>query len=328
MKQNKTFSLWLLIVINAQMILMVLLLSKSEMLSYNSVRKHKINKQDTVAHTSRKMVNNSQYISISKKDDKKMFIPRVLCFVMTSPTDLDKRTIHVRNTWAKHCDIALYMSSKEDKIFPTIGLDVPEGRSHIALKSKAAWTYINEHYANKADYFVKCDPDSFLIIENLKRFLQNYDPEEPQFFGHLFVKPYLEEISSDKPFMAGGPGVVISRASLRRLVKVAHSEDLACFPDGRNEDLKSSWCMQLAGCTPVNSTDEQGRERFMVFPPHVYIRGNLPRWYTKRLDPERGRSQGSNCCSDYPIGFHYIDTAMMYDMYYFFYTMKIDKQFL
>ena len=95
---------------------------------------------------------------------------RILCWILTDPKNLE-RTKHVKATWAKRCDTTLYMSSAENKSFPTIGLNVSSGRSHLASKSKAAWTYIYDQYLHKADFFVKADPDTFIIVENLRQFL-------------------------------------------------------------------------------------------------------------------------------------------------------------
>ena len=56
---------------------------------------------------------------------------RLLCWVLTDPAILD-RASDARDTWMQDCDVRLFMSSKEDKEFPAIGLNVSEGREHIA----------------------------------------------------------------------------------------------------------------------------------------------------------------------------------------------------
>ena len=97
---------------------------------------------------------------------------------MTDPNIL-KKASPARDTWMKHCDVRLFMSSEYNATFPTVGLNVSAGRKHIASKSKASWRYIYEHHRDDADFFMKADPDSFVIIDNLKEYLRHCNSSEP-----------------------------------------------------------------------------------------------------------------------------------------------------
>lgn len=43
---------------------------------------------------------------------------RVLCWVMTSPDNLEKKAIHVYRTWAHKCNKLIFVSSQENNTFP------------------------------------------------------------------------------------------------------------------------------------------------------------------------------------------------------------------
>ncbi len=124
------------------------------------------------------------------------------------------------------------MSSQEDKQFPTIGLNVPEGRSHIAAKVHAAWKYIYHNYLGDFDFFVKTDPDTYVVLENLNEYLSDKNASSPHFYGHRFSPK-----GWNLTYMAGGPGLVLTRESLRRLVTKAFQQHPNCLVDGQGKTL-------------------------------------------------------------------------------------------
>ena len=118
------------------------------------------------------------------------------------------------------------MSSKQNDTFPAVGLNTPVGRNYIAPKVNAAWKYIHKHYVEDYDFFIKTDTDTYVVVENLLDFLKDKDPELPHFYGHEQKASFLNKFNST--YIAGGPGLVLTRESVRRLVTKAFVEHSKC----------------------------------------------------------------------------------------------------
>ncbi|KAK7008929.1 glycoprotein-N-acetylgalactosamine 3-beta-galactosyltransferase 1 [Biomphalaria glabrata] len=86
---------------------------------------------------------------------------KVLVWVMTNPNNLEKKAKIVKETWGKRCNKVIFFSSETNNDFPTIGLDVPEGREHLTAKTMRGFRYVYEHHFNDADWFMKVSDVSF-----------------------------------------------------------------------------------------------------------------------------------------------------------------------
>ena len=193
---------------------------------------------------------------------------------MTSPKNLEIRARHVKNTWGKRCNILLFMSSVRNDSFPTVGLNVSEGTEHLIAKAMSAFRYVYENYFDKADWFMKTDDDTYVIVENLRYFLSGESPADPIFFGHHFIGPHHKE------FVSGGAGYVISKEALKRFYEKGNNRSI-CRQDGYAEDLSIGQCLQKLGIRIGNSTDNLGRSRFHCFYPSSHLTGFYTEWYYK-----------------------------------------------
>jgi hypothetical protein len=45
-----------------------------------------------------------------------------------------------------------------------------------------AFRYVYEHYKDDADWFMKADDDTYVILENLRYFLRDYKSSDPVYF--------------------------------------------------------------------------------------------------------------------------------------------------
>ncbi|XP_067653282.1 glycoprotein-N-acetylgalactosamine 3-beta-galactosyltransferase 1-like [Haliotis asinina] len=192
---------------------------------------------------------------------------KVLCWIMTSPKNLAVKARVVRDTWSRRCNKVLFMSSATNKKFPTIGLNVPEGRTHLTAKTMQAFSHIYKNHFDDADWFMKADDDSYVVLENLRFFLTSQNKSKPVFFGH-HLKAFVKE-----GYSQGGAGYVLSKEALRRYGKKGHDSKL-CRRDGGPEDVEFGRCMAKLGVKKVNTTDALGRSRFHPLQPESYFDQN------------------------------------------------------
>ena len=245
--------------------------------------------------------------------------PRILCWIMTSPTNLHVKGKAVKETWGKRCDILLFMSSETDPDFPAVGLDVGEGRDKLWDKTRAAFKYVYKHHLHDADWFVKADDDTYMIIENLRYLLSNLDTSRPYFLGRYFVRV--------GGFNSGGSGYVFSRETLRKFITALGSKFTIRCPKRNfaDEDVAVGRCLKAMHILPYNTRDLSDRETFMPFKPkeHLTPGYSVPSWFLKFSFLRY--KDGLECCSDHAISFHYISPAMMYHLEYVVYRLKINS---
>jgi len=243
--------------------------------------------------------------------------PKILCWIMTGPENHLTKAIHVKHTWGSHCDKLLFMSSKEDKQLGAIALDAPEGRQGLWGKTKRAFQHVYHEHFNEFDWFMKADDDTFVIVENMKALLSKYQTTDPIHFGHTF------KFGGD--YFSGGAGYVLSKEALKRFVLKGLTNATMCHQqDDGDEDALLGECMRNLQVKHGDSRDEKKLKRFFPFEPKDHIiprHGKKDDYYLEYYEkfPEKN---GTACCSDTAISFHYISPPMQYVMYYLVYHLR------
>lgn len=120
---------------------------------------------------------------------------RVACLIMTMPSNLDSKLKHVRATWARRCNLVVFLTSHDPKNpkpnepkphhthspnepptlehFEIVEIDQKDSREVLWIKTKAGFKHLYEHHLNDIDWFLKCDDDSYIVLENLRYLLRH-----------------------------------------------------------------------------------------------------------------------------------------------------------
>jgi len=172
-----------------------------------------------------------------------------------------------------------------------------ETYDNMWIKAKSMWAYAYDNFYDDYDFFHIGGDDVFLIVENLRLFLDseeirtaqnggtflplgNETKQTPLYIGERFKRNgRLDDI-----FNSGGPGYVLNKAALKSLVVhgfVKYQNDSAWSA----EDVMVGRTLKELNILPYETRDKSGGERFSHFAPgHALgykITTHRKHWYVR-----------------------------------------------
>jgi glycoprotein-N-acetylgalactosamine 3-beta-galactosyltransferase len=194
-------------------------------------------------------------------------------------------------------------------------------------KVRSIWSYVYDHFYDKYDWFHIGGDDMYVIVDNLRLYLESdeiraaanggeYLPdgtEEAQVPLYL-GRRYALRGDMENLFNSGGPGYTLNRAALKVLVAWGMPHH---YVDARasGEDVKVAQVLRHFGVFPYETKDETGAERYMPWMPGTH--------YEYKIGSNDGNyglygigiKEGMDCCSSRSVAFHYASPDAMRRMH-------------
>ena len=204
--------------------------------------------------------------------------PRILCTVLTHQKYFETRAKAVANTWAKNCDLTLFMTaagkssdrqgsssysgsrafdySNQKFVFLRLPSDTYE---ELTEKTIQTLVHVYENYLDSFDWLMKADDDTFVLVDNLRAFLSDKCADENTAFGRVLLFKPLKDMG----YLAGGSGYALSRETVRRFGQEMERKGPSfCKSDTKFEDIDLAGCLYKIGVELGDSRDGLGRDRF------------------------------------------------------------------
>ncbi|KAG7351183.1 hypothetical protein IV203_010543 [Nitzschia inconspicua] len=258
-----------------------------------------------------------------KMEDSGVKRDKIFCLVYTIDSGHPKIP-NILETWGPKCDGFMVGSNKTDPSLGTVNIlhEGPEEYNNIWQKVRSMWSYIYDNYYERYDWFHIGGDDLFLLIENLRLYLESeeiktasnggiYLPDgtettqTPLLLGRRFA--YMGDLNDI--FDSGGSGYTMNKAALKLLVTEGF---VNYFPHAHtfSEDTMVAKVLRKMGVLPYDTKDDDGGERYMPFMPGHHWSYRLPKdpmnskdWYAKY---SINIKEGAEHCSPRSVAFHYV----------------------
>jgi hypothetical protein len=170
------------------------------------------------------------YSKIDNKENKgeKNFL---FVGVMSAQSLLDTRAKASYETWVQNLPgkLAYFSSAGSTSKYslPIVSLDGVDDSYPPQKKSFMMLKYMHDHYIDEFEWFMRVDDDLYIRPEKIEKLLRSINSSEAQFIGQAGLGNTDEfgllSLEEDENFCMGGPGIAMSRETLKRVVPHIHT---------------------------------------------------------------------------------------------------------
>lgn len=263
---------------------------------------HKLIPEENISFSQNHVETESMYL--------KKKIP-VLCMIFVKS---HKTATAIKDTWAKHCNIALNLGNFVDKKIPVLKVSTISFQA-FCQGFVSAWL----KYENVIKWMLIADDKTYVIVENLRYYVASLNSSHPYYLGHPVT-------DFSNIYNTADAGIVLSHGALKLLFSI-YFDGNKCFNKESQPslyyDIGIGKVMKKFGVFPVDTRDKKTRGRFNPFPiEKMMIPGYTSIFNSYWRSSVYLSSEGRNCCSNHAITFHGIYPTYMYLFEYMMYHMK------
>ena len=268
---------------------------------------------------------------------------RLLCMIYTTEAGHAKIQ-RIRETWGYKCNGFLVASNVTRPALPTVHIlhRGVEDYQNMWQKVRSLWSYVYDHYYDKYDWFHIGGDDVYLIVENLRYYLESEEiflashggwfpaGNQQQTVTNMQTPLYLGKRhrrvgNRHEFFNSGGSGYTLNQAALKALVLQGLPHWYVNVTSSA-EDVYIARTFRELGIYPYETKDAYGGERYGPRTPGFLYRWRPTKnpqdgpwyWYTKfSIDPKFGLDH----CAKYSVAFHYIKGDDMYRLHALLYNL-------
>uniref|UniRef100_A0A0K8WBW0 Glycoprotein-N-acetylgalactosamine 3-beta-galactosyltransferase 1 n=1 Tax=Bactrocera latifrons TaxID=174628 RepID=A0A0K8WBW0_BACLA len=255
--------------------------------------------------------NVNEYIRIAEVSN--ITRTRIFCLIFTNEYGNNYIAVHGQATWIKNCDRYLFVSNDAHAVLEPLLVKYRDRWDTM----KVSLFHVHQYYANDIDWLLMVYDNNYVVLENLRKMLKPYTPNEPINFGCKMWD------NDNQTYMHGG--IVLSHEALRRLVVKGFTNSSLCNPNDSayaNEEMGK--CLKNLGVVDGDSRDAMGRQRFIPFPPEHFLTELSPEkeeWFVTHSFYEINAT--TNKLSPEAISFSDVSPATMVTLHYYIYKLRI-----